>query len=53
MQMRAARWGLRVLELPVAYRRRSGGESRNAGNFSGSVKAAARIVATFVRVATE
>ena len=53
MQMRAARSGLRVLELPVAYRRRSGGESRNAGNFSGSVKAAARIVATFVRVATE
>ena len=53
MQMRAARSGLRVLELPVAYRRRTGGQSKIAGNFFGSVKAAARIVATFARVATE
>jgi hypothetical protein len=53
MQMRAARSGLRVLELPVPYRRRSGGQSKIAGNFFGSVKAAARIVATFVRVAME
>ena len=53
MQMRAARSGLRVLELPVAYHRRTGGQSKIAGNFLGSVKAAARIVATFARVATE
>ena len=38
MQMRAARAGLRVLELPVAYRRRSGGESKVAGNLRGSLR---------------
>jgi glycosyltransferase involved in cell wall biosynthesis len=53
MQMRAARSGLRVLEVPVAYRRRSGGESKVAGNLRGSVKAGARIIATFARVAME
>ena len=53
MQMLAARSGLRVLELPVAYRRRSGGQSKVAGNLAGSMKAAARIVATFARVALE
>jgi glycosyltransferase involved in cell wall biosynthesis len=53
MQMRAARAGLRVLELPVAYRRRSGGESKVAGNLRGSLKAGLRIIATFARVATE
>jgi glycosyltransferase involved in cell wall biosynthesis len=53
MQMRTARSGLRVLELPVVYRRRRGGQSKVAGNLSGSVKAAARIIATFVRVAME
>jgi glycosyltransferase involved in cell wall biosynthesis len=53
MQMRVARGGLRVLELPVSYRRRVGGESKVAGNFRGSVKAGARILATFARVAIE
>ena len=53
MQMRAARLRLRVLELPVAYRRRSGGRSKVAGNWSGSIKAGARIVATFARVILE
>jgi glycosyltransferase involved in cell wall biosynthesis len=53
MQMRVARLGLRVLELPVAYRRRSGGESKVAGNLRGSVQAGLRIVATFARVAVE
>ena len=32
MQMRVARAGLRVLELPVAYRRRIGGQSKVAGS---------------------
>src|ERR1700721_4511445 len=50
MQMKAARAGLRILELPVPYRCRSGGASKVAGSLSGSVKAAVRIVATFVRV---
>jgi glycosyltransferase involved in cell wall biosynthesis len=53
MQMRAARAGLRILEIPVDYRRRSGGNSKVAGNLSGTFQAGARIIATFVRVATE
>jgi glycosyltransferase involved in cell wall biosynthesis len=53
MQMRAARAGLRILELPIGYRRRSGGQSKVAGNLRGSVKASARIIATFFRVAME
>jgi glycosyltransferase involved in cell wall biosynthesis len=53
MQLRVARAGLRILELPVAYRRRTGGKSKVAGNFSGSIKAGIRIIATFARVATE
>jgi len=53
MQMRVARAGLRVLELPVTYRCRIGGESKVAGSLRGSVKAGARIIATFARVAME
>jgi glycosyltransferase involved in cell wall biosynthesis len=53
MQMRAARAGLRILEIPVPYRCRSGGASKVAGNLSGSINAAVRIVATFVRVSTQ
>ena len=53
MQMRVARAGLRVLEIPVSYRRRLGGESKVAGSLSGSVKAALKIISTFARVAME
>jgi hypothetical protein len=53
MQMRAARAGLRILEIPVDYRRRTGGSSKVAGNLRGSLRAAARIVSTFVRVAAQ
>jgi glycosyltransferase involved in cell wall biosynthesis len=53
MQMRVARARLRVLELPVAYRRRAGGESKVAGNLHGSIRAGSRIIATFARVAME
>ncbi len=53
MQMRVARLGLRVLELPVAYRRRIGGESKVAGSLRGSLQAGLKIISTFVRVATE
>ena len=53
MQMRAARSGLRVLELPVPYRRRLGGESKVAGSLRGSMKAGAKIISTFARVAME
>ena len=53
MQMRAARAGRRILEIPVDYHRRSGGRSKVAGSLSGTVRAGARIVATFVRVLSE
>jgi hypothetical protein len=51
MQMRAARAGLRILEIPVDYRRRRGGSSKVAGSLSGTVRAGSRIVLTFLRVA--
>jgi glycosyltransferase involved in cell wall biosynthesis len=51
MQMRAARAGLRILEVPMPYRRRSGGKSKVAGTVRGSVRAAYRIALTFARVA--
>jgi glycosyltransferase involved in cell wall biosynthesis len=53
MQMRAARAGLRILEIPVDYRRRSGGDSKVAGSLSGTIRAGGRIIATFLRVAIE
>ena len=53
MQMRAARSGFRILELPVDYRRRLGGQSKVAGTFRGSIKAGLKIVTTFARVASE
>jgi glycosyltransferase involved in cell wall biosynthesis len=53
MQMRAARAGLRTLEVPVDYRRRAGGESKIAGTVSGSILAATRILVTLARIALE
>jgi hypothetical protein len=53
MQMRAARAGLRVLEVAVGYRRRIGGQSKVAGSLRGSVKAGLKIISTFARVAME
>ena len=53
MQMRAARAGLRITEVPVDHRCRAGGRSKVSGNFRGTVVAAARIFATFLRVALE
>jgi len=53
MQMRAARAHLRVREVPVDYRCRIGGQSKVAGSLSGSLKAGARILSTFVRIAVE
>jgi glycosyltransferase involved in cell wall biosynthesis len=53
MQMRVARSRLRVLEIPVGYRRRLGGESKVAGSLRGSIKAGAKIISTFARVAME
>ena len=53
MQMKAARAGLRVLEVPVPYRRRAAGSSKVAGSMHGTVRASAKIAATFARVASE
>ena len=53
MQMRAARAGLRILELPTNYHRRRGGNSKVAGSVIGTIRAGARIVATFARVSSE
>ena len=53
MQMRVARAGLKVLELPVPYGRRIAGKSKVTGTVRGTFKAASRIIATFVRIASE
>ena len=53
MQMKAARAGLRILEIPVNHRRRAGGESKVSGTLRGTFVAGARILATLVRVALE
>ena len=53
MQMRAARAGLRIVEIPVDYRRRSGGNSKVTGSLRGSINAAVRIIATFLRITME
>ena len=51
MQMKAARAKLRILELPMPYRCRMGGESKVAGSLKGTVRAGWRIMTTFARVA--
>jgi len=53
MQMRAARAGLSILELPVNHRRRAGGTSKVAGNLLGTVKASWQLTATMVRIASQ
>ena len=51
MQMKAARSGLRILEVPVNHRCRTGGVSKVSGTLRGTFAAGARIIATFLRVA--
>ena len=51
MQMKAARSGLRILEVPVNHRRRAGGVSKVSGTLRGTFVAGARIIATFLRIA--
>ncbi len=53
MQMRAARAGLRILELPVNHRRRTGGESKVSGTLRGTILAGTRILLTLARIAWE
>ena len=51
MQMKAARAGLRIQEVPLPYRRRSGGSSKVAGSLRGTLRAGSHIATTFCRVA--
>ena len=53
MQMRAARAGLSILEIPVPYHCRTGGESKVAGSLRGAWRAGTRIIGTFVRVSLQ
>lgn len=53
MQMRAARARLRILEVPVNHRCRTGGESKVSGTFSGTLRAGTRILTTLARIAAE
>lgn len=53
MQMRAARARLRILEIPVDHRCRTGGESKVSGTLRGTFVAGTRIIATLFRVAME
>lgn len=53
MQMRAARSGLRIREVPVNNHRRIGGRSKVAGSVRGTAEAGSRILMTFGRVALE
>jgi glycosyltransferase involved in cell wall biosynthesis len=51
MQIKAARAGLTVLEVPLPYYTRVAGSSKVAGNFRGTIRAGARILSTLVRAA--
>lgn len=51
MQMKAARAGLRIREVPVDHRCRAGGISKVSGTLRGTVVAGTRIIATFLRIA--
>lgn len=44
MQVKAARVGLRVVEVPMRYRRRPAGRSKVSGTWSGAVRAGAAIL---------
>ncbi|HEX7069649.1 MAG TPA: glycosyltransferase family 2 protein [Rhodothermales bacterium] len=48
MQIKAARMGLRYLEVPVSYRRRIG-QSKISGTISGTVRASMKILWTIAR----
>ena len=53
MQMKAARRGLRVLEVPVPHRRRAGGHSKVSGDLAATARAGSRILWTLARVALQ
>jgi len=50
MQIRAARAGVRILEVPVDHRRRIGGKSKVSGSVTGTIRAGTRILLTLLRI---
>jgi len=52
MQIRAAKRRLRIVEIPMPYRQRIGGESKVTGSVRGSVRAGMHIAAVFAREVT-
>jgi len=50
MQARAARAGLRCLEVPVSYRRRAAGRSKISGTLRGGFAAGSKILVTIARI---
>ncbi len=51
MQIKAARLGLRVKEIPANYRRRQGGQSKVSGTISGSFLAGKKILGWIIKEA--
>jgi glycosyltransferase involved in cell wall biosynthesis len=49
MQIKAHRTGLKIVEIPVNYRRRIAGESKISGNFVGTVRAGWKILWTIAK----
>jgi glycosyltransferase involved in cell wall biosynthesis len=49
MQIKAHRAGLRVLEIPVNYRKRIAGDSKISGNFVGTLRAGWKILWTIAK----
>ncbi len=50
LQFKAARAGLRVLEVDLPYRRRHSGRSKISGSLVGSARAGTKIIATIARL---
>ncbi|MEM8642493.1 MAG: glycosyltransferase family 2 protein [Cyanobacteria bacterium P01_G01_bin.54] len=53
MQVRAVEVGLRIVEVPVAYRPRQGGASKISGTLRGSIQAGSTILATLAGLAVQ
>jgi glycosyltransferase involved in cell wall biosynthesis len=53
MQVKAARRGLRILEVPVPHRRRAGGRSKVSGDLAASARAGLRLLWTLARLVLE
>ena len=50
MQIKACQYGLRIIEIPVDYRRRVAGDSKVSGDLRASIRAAVRILDVLFRI---